>query len=196
MSTIFVGGSRSVSRLSGEAMDRLQNIVRNGFDVVVGDANGADKAVQKHLLDWQYAKVTVFCSSGRCRNNLGQWPIRSVEAPASGKGFQFYAAKDREMAREADFGLMLWDGKSPGTVLNVLRLIRAGKKAVLLDTKERNTITFKAETDWQRFLSRCDPTLRAGLRDRATPDEWRAAEPPSQAGLFDTTRAVPAPDEG
>jgi adenine-specific DNA-methyltransferase len=195
MSVIFVGGSRSVTRLSGEARDRLQTIVRNGFDVVVGDANGADKAVQKHLVDWEYGNVTVFCSSGRCRNNLGQWPVRSVDAPASGKGFQFYAAKDREMAREADFGLMLWDGKSPGTVLNVLRLIRAGKKAVLLNTKEKNAITFKAESDWERFLSRCDPTLTADLRERATPEEWRPVEPPAQAGLFETGRAVPAPDE-
>jgi hypothetical protein len=26
-------------------------------------------------------------------------------------------------AREADFGLMIWDGKSAGTILNILRLL-------------------------------------------------------------------------
>lgn len=195
MSTVFVGGSRRVSRLSAEAKERLNNVVGSGFNVIVGDANGADKAVQKHLMDSAYDKVTVFCSGSRCRNNLGNWPTRNIEAPKSAKGFQFYATKDREMAREADFGLMLWDGKSAGTVLNVLRLIGAGKKAVLLNTKEKSTTTFKAAADWEAFLARCDGTLRADLRDRATSDEWHLSEPPPQAGLFDAKPASPGNGE-
>lgn len=194
MTTVFVGGSRRVSRLSAEAKERLNNVVGSGFNVIVGDANGADKAVQKHLADSAYEKVTVFCSGGRCRNNLGNWPTRNIEAPISAKGFQFYAAKDREMAREADFGLMLWDGKSAGTVLNVLRLIGAGNKVVLLNTKEKRTTTFETAADWEAFLSRCDGALKNDLRLRATPDEWRLSEPPLQAGLFDTRPA--SPDSG
>ncbi len=191
MSKVFVGGSRRVSRLSAEAKERLNNVVGSGFDVIVGDANGADKALQKHLMDSAYEKVTVFCSGSRCRNNLGNWSTRNVDPPKSAKGFQFYAAKDREMAREADFGLMLWDGKSAGTVLNVLRLIGAGKKAVLLNTKEKSTTTFKAAADWELFLSRCDAALKNDLRDRATPDEWRLSEPQQQTNLFHAQLASP-----
>lgn len=186
MTIVFVGGSRHVPRLPDNARERLNTIIGNGFDVVVGDAAGADKAVQKHLCDAAYGKVTVFCSAGRCRNNLGGWPVRAVPAPASAKGFRFYAAKDREMAREADFGLMIWDGASPGTVLNVLRLLGAGKKAVLLTVPDSRTTTFKTAADWTAFLARCDDGLRRGLRDRATPDEWALSEPLEQAGLFDT----------
>ena len=122
MNTIFIGGSRHVSRLPSEVKKRLDNVVVSGHRVIVGDANGADKAVQKHFHDIHYDKVTVFCSGASPRNNLGTWLTHHVDAPKNAKGFQFYAAKDREMAREADFGLMIWDGKSPGTVLNVLRL--------------------------------------------------------------------------
>ncbi len=44
----------------------------------------------------------MFCSGSAPRNNLGPWVIQQVNAPKSAKGFQFYASKDAEMARDAD----------------------------------------------------------------------------------------------
>lgn len=180
--TIFIGGSRHVSRLPAEIKHRLDNVINSGHRVVVGDANGADKAVQKHLHDALYDKVTVFCSGASSRNNLGHWQTRNIDAPKSSKGFQFYAAKDREMAREADFGLMIWDGKSPGTVLNVLRLVRAGKIAVLFDVPEKRAINIKTLSDWNSFVSHLSNEMLHDLRERATPEEWQSSEQPS---LFD-----------
>src|SRR5215831_18637941 len=49
MNTVFIGGSRHVSRLPSEVKKRLDNVVASGHRVIVGDANGADKAVQKHF---------------------------------------------------------------------------------------------------------------------------------------------------
>jgi probable addiction module antidote protein len=186
MNTIFIGGSRRISHLPAHAKDRLNNVIGSGLNVLVGDANGTDKAVQKYLLESAYRKVTVFCSGGRCRNNLGNWPTRNIQAPKRANGFQFYALKDREMAREADFGLMIWDGKSSGTVLNVLRLIGARKKAVLLNAPEKSAISFKTPADWTAFLAQCTAELRHDLRERATPEEWRLCESPEQANFLDT----------
>jgi probable addiction module antidote protein len=171
MSSVFVGGSRHISKLPPDAKKRLQTIVQNGIDVLVGDANGADKAVQKFMVDAAYDNVTVFCSGERPRNNLGNWKIQSV-MPAQSKGFQFYAAKDREMAINADYGFMIWDGKSPGTALNVLRLIRAGKKADLLNVPQKDTIKFRLLSDWEQFISASDWKFVSDLRERATPEEW------------------------
>lgn len=196
MNTVFVGGSRHVSRLPPQVKERLNNIIEGGHRVVVGDANGADKAVQKHLVDADYDAVTVFCSGPSPRNNLGDWKIHSVVPPKSVKGFQFYAAKDREMAREADFGLMIWDGKSPGTVLNVLRLVQAGKKAVLINLPENQGTTFKSSMEWRDFLAACSPEFRADLRDRALPNEWAIAEPVVQSDFFAIDRALPISDKG
>ena len=95
------------------------------------------------------------------------------------------------MAREADFGLMIWDGKSAGTVLNVLRLIAAGKKAVLLNAPEKTAIYFKTPDDWKAFLAQCSVELREHLRERATPDEWRLCEFPQQSNFLDTLNAEP-----
>lgn len=192
MSTVFIGGSRQISRLSTQAKDRLDNIVSSQFKVIVGDANGADKAVQKYLHDLLYENVVVFCSGERCRNNLGGWKTHNVKASKNLKGFEFYAAKDREMAREADFGLMIWDGKSAGTALNVLRLIRAGKKAVLLDAPNKQTINFKTSTDWDRFISRCSRDLIDDLRKRATTEEWSPHRNPLQPSFLDAPEVAGA----
>lgn len=190
MNTVFIGGSRHVSRLPSHAKERLNNVIESGFPILVGDANGADKAVQKHLFAAHYEQVTVFCSGDTCRNNLGQWKTNHVRTSKDVKGFQFYAAKDREMARDADFGLMIWDGKSAGTVLNVLRLVRAGKKAVLINAPEKTAITFKGADDWDAFLSQCSIELHRDLKERAMPEEWGPFGP-RQASLVETLSEEP-----
>ncbi len=58
MNTIFIGGSRHISRLPSEIKDRLNKVIDNQHCVLVGDANGADKAVQKHFADASYDKVS------------------------------------------------------------------------------------------------------------------------------------------
>jgi probable addiction module antidote protein len=197
MSTVFVGGSRHVSRLSREARERLRNVTDLKAQILVGDANGADKAVQKLLHDDGYPHVTVYCSGHQCRNNLGGWPTESIEASPGAKGFDFYAAKDRVMARNADYGLMIWDGKSPGTVLNILRLVQLGKKALLLNVPENATVTFKSPIDWERFITQANPTLRSDLGKRATADEMVALQMPLQTSFLDRPDApAEAPGAG
>lgn len=182
MSTVFIGGSRHVSQLPDEVRTRLYNVICRGHSVVVGDAPGVDKAVRAYFLDAAYDKVTVFCSGRRVRNNMGQWAVRKIDAPKHLKGFHFYAVKDREMAREADFGLMIWDGRSIGTVLNVLRLVGAGKIAVLFNVPERYAINIKTPSDWGVFLRRCSAPFRRQLLERAMPEEWRCTR---QVDLID-----------
>jgi probable addiction module antidote protein len=194
MNTIFIGGSRYVTRLPVEVKKRLDNVIGSGHRVIVGDANGADKAVQKHLHDAGYGAVTVFCSGDTARNNLGGWQIRAVHVPRNLKGFQFYAAKDREMAAEADFGLMIWDGRSAGTALNVLRLVGAGKIAVLFNVQEKRVVNFKAAADWDAFLGECGPELLTDLKARATPEEWMNARLPEQASFLDKSDTAEATD--
>jgi probable addiction module antidote protein len=184
MSTVFIGGSRHVSRLPSEVKKRLDNVVSSGHQVIVGDANGADKAVQKHFMDAHYDKVIVFCSGDTPRNNLGSWKTHHVDAPKSAKGFQFYAAKDREMARKADFGLMIWDGKSPGTILNILRLVRAGKISVLFNVPENAAHNIKSAAQWEAFLAQCSAQLQTDLKERAMPEEWESGRSELQSSLL------------
>lgn len=183
MNTIFIGGSRQISRLPAEIMDRLKKVMASQHCVLVGDANGADKAVQKFFAEAAYGNVTVFCTGEKFRNNLGRWPTNHVEPPKGAKGFQFYAAKDREMAARADFGLMIWDGKSPGTLLNVFRLAKAGKISVLYNAPEKKSFNI-APSSWDSFLAHCSDDLRRDLEARATPEEWGTNRASDQNELF------------
>jgi hypothetical protein len=40
------------------------------------------------------------------------------------KDFAYYAAKDLAMAQDAKCGVMLWDGRSKGTLNNIQNLLR------------------------------------------------------------------------
>ncbi|MBQ1499615.1 MAG: putative addiction module antidote protein [Sphingomonas sp.] len=192
MTNVFIGGSRQVSRLPANIKERLNTIIEKGHRVFVGDANGADKAVQKHFADAHYEQVTVFCSGPTPRNNVGHWPTHNVTPPKGVKGFQFYAAKDREMAREADFGLMIWDGKSAGTVLNVLRLVKDDKIAVLVNVPEKATLNIKSADAWRDFMQNLSAEMRDDLRERATADEWAFSVPSPQLG-FSLDAELPEP---
>lgn len=184
--TVFIGGSRHAARLPPIVLGRLDNVIRNRHPVVIGDANGADKAVQAYLNGAGYDLVTVFCSGDRPRNNVGAWPVRAIVPPSDAQGFQYYAAKDRAMAHAAEFGLMIWDGKSPGTLLNVLRLTAAGKISVLVEVPEARAVSIKTRDHWDIFLRNVPRPLLHDLRKRATPDEERLLEPARQPDFFST----------
>jgi hypothetical protein len=112
MVSVFIAGSRAVSRLNSEVTDRLDNIMEQEFRVFIGDANGADKAVQRYLASRDYPKVVVHCMEV-CRNNIGGWPTRPHSAESgSRRDRHYYAIKDLAMAQEASCGFMLWDGES------------------------------------------------------------------------------------
>jgi hypothetical protein len=155
-STIFVAGSRQISRLPAEVKARLDTMIEKGFQILVGDANGADKAVQRYFADKAYPNVLVHCMKDHCRNNIGNWPTRQVTAPRGAKGFDYYSLKDRAMAEAAEYGLMLWDGKSKGTVNNVVNLSRDHKPVVVYVAPSRQFRTIKTFNDLKALLAQGD----------------------------------------
>jgi hypothetical protein len=160
MTKVFIGGSRRITRLDTDVKQRIDRIIEKRLPVIVGDANGADKAVQDYLRSKSYEQVEVFCSGDECRNNAGHWPVRRVPVSGKEKGFDFYATKDRAMADEASVGLMLWDRKSAGTLMNILRLIRQDKKVAVYVSPDRAFLEVKAESDWNAIVTGCPAELR------------------------------------
>lgn len=131
MTSVFVAGSRDVSRLNSQIRERLDNIMKQNFTILVGDANGADKAVQRYLAKCHYRKVEIYCMEV-CRNNVGEWPTRLHAAePGSRRDRHYYGIKDLAMARDASCGFMLWDGASRGTLTNIVNLLSVRKKTLL-----------------------------------------------------------------
>lgn len=137
MTTVFIAGSISIKRLDASVKDRIDTIVASEFDVVVGDAKGVDSMVQAHLLEAGAKNVRIYCTGKRPRNNLGGWPVETVTSKASPGTREYYTAKDLRMAENADFGLMIWDRKSQGTLSNVLELNRRSKRSVVFIAPEK-----------------------------------------------------------
>ena len=154
MTKVFIGGSRGIQKLDVEVRQRLDEIIRKQLFVLIGDSNGADKAVQSYLHERGYNRVEVFCTGGHCRNNVGNWKVTTVAAPSARKDFEFYEAKDRKMTEESSVGLMLWDGKSKGTLSNVHRLLDSSKKVVVWIAPEKKFETLANVDDWHHFAAR------------------------------------------
>src|SRR3984957_2074083 len=182
MMKVFIGGSRKVSVLSSEVHQRLDEILAKNLSIVIGDAPGVDKSVQQYLHARGYRDVEVFCSGTRWRNNVGQWRTRQAAVNSSRRDFDFYATKDIQMAQEASFGLMIWDGESAGTLMNVLRLIKQNKKAIILEVPKRTSHELKSESEWKDFFSACSEEVRRKIEKLSASESQVAA--PVQASLL------------
>lgn len=134
---VFIAGPRTISRLEPELLKHLDTLIDNGYTILIGDSIGIDKVVQEYLAARQYKKVKIYASNGIARVNIGGWDVMKIKVPADKKGFAFYAAKDLTMADEADYGIMVWNGSSKGTLNNFLNMARLGKKVLVYYTPDR-----------------------------------------------------------
>jgi hypothetical protein len=153
MSKVFIGGSRSIAKLPSSVAARIDRIIEGGLTVLVGDAYGADRCVQRYLAKERYGQVFVFHTSERCRNNLGMWQTRSIPASPDLRGVEFYAVKDSAMTEEADYGLMLWDGVSRGTLNNIRNLLHRGKPVVVFLSYDQSFHTIRCTENLATLLS-------------------------------------------
>lgn len=183
MRKVFIGGSRQLTDLSEDLRQRLDSILQRKLTVLIGDADGADKAVQLYLHRLGYRNVQVFCVGDRCRNNVGGWETRAVPPPSRAKNLDYFAAKDRQMAREADAGLMLWDGRSAGTLLNAVRLVASGKQTVIYEAPTQRFLEIVSQSELESLLDACSPLLRKKIESQLHA-ERKHTEAGSQAQLL------------
>jgi len=159
MQSVFVAGSRTLSKLNEQVRTRLDNIVKQNFTVLVGDANGADKAVQRYLADQDYKHVVVYCMDV-CRNNVGNWRTRAHNTESSRRhDRQYYGIKDLAMAKDAECGFMIWDGVSKGTLTNVVNLLKTKKRVLLYSAPQKDFFTIRTREDLDHAL------MASGIQD-------------------------------
>ncbi|AKL94972.1 hypothetical protein CACET_c15230 [Clostridium aceticum] len=168
---IFIGGPRAISRLNQDIKERLNNIFRDNYTVLVGDANGIDKAIQKHCYESNYYNVNVYATNGKARNNIGNWEVVKVMVSSSTKDFEYYSAKDKEMAKVADYGFMIWNGKSKGTLNNLINLASYNKKALVYFTPNRKFYTIKNISEIETFVGSCDEITKKNFSNLSKQNE-------------------------
>jgi hypothetical protein len=152
MQAVFVAGSRALSKLNTQVKTRLDNVVKQNLTVLVGDANGADKAVQRYLAEREYQHVIVYCMDV-CRNNVGNWPTHPHATDAAQRRDRhYYGIKDLAMSKDASCGFMIWDGISKGTLTNVVNLLKTQKKILLYSAPRKSFFTVGTRQDLNHAL--------------------------------------------
>lgn len=62
------------------------------------------------------------------------------------------------MTHQADCGFMIWDPKSRGTLLNIMRLLESGKPTVVYFAPTHKCSTIRTRTDLNGLLEHCSPS--------------------------------------
>jgi hypothetical protein len=184
MTKVFIGGSRRIGRLNSEIRQRLDNIIAQSFTVLVGDASGVDKAVQKHFADNHYGNVIVFCAGNSCRNNIGAWETKHINISRSTKDYRFYMAKDIEMAKEADYGFMIWDAESSGTLSNILELLEMGKKALVYMGPNKEFVKLQGVESLRGIIQACADDAVKNFDTKFNLSRRLQPEAPHQVQMF------------
>ncbi|PHS38997.1 MAG: hypothetical protein COA91_06620 [Robiginitomaculum sp.] len=154
MATIFIAGSIRIKNLDIQVKNRIDNIISSNNKIVVGDAKGADTSIQTYLHENDFSNVVVYCSGDQPRNNIGGWPVCIIHPNASAGSRAYFTAKDLKMSVDADFGLMVWDAKSTGTLSNVIELLKQDKKSVVFINKIKEFRKITTVSDL-RELTKC-----------------------------------------
>jgi len=177
---VFIAGSRRINRLNNKVISRLDNILQNRYEILVGDANGADRLVQEYANDKRYEKVTVYCVNSTCRNNIGNWHTFSISFSSKKKDFSYYASKDEAMARDADYGFMIWDGRSKGTLRSLERLVSLNKKLLLYHSPSERFFNVHSKDNLSEVLSQLRVFLPSQSIDSSTKLHNRNENPQHQ----------------
>ncbi len=150
---VFISGSLSIRQLPLLVKERLCVIIDHELPVVIGDAPGADAAVQRFLADCGVRHVTVFCGGPNPRHNIGAWPVRQVRTNAPSGTRAFHSAKDREMSGLAGAGFVIWDGASPGSRANILHLCQRGRYVLVFLRAEDCFVALSTDAERMAFLA-------------------------------------------
>lgn len=152
MKNIFVSGSINIKKLDSKVIERLKNIITSNLRVIVGDASGVDSSIQEYLKSNEVRSVIVYCSGDKPRNNIGHWDTKKVETFYKPGTRQFFTVKDKAMAADCDYGFMIWDGSSTGTLSNAIELVERNKVAVVYVSKAKQFLNIKNIQDIETLI--------------------------------------------
>lgn len=153
MHKVFISGSMRIKNINHDVLRRIDNIVDSGFQVLVGDADGVDASIQSYLVAKEAKSVLVYCAGDQPRNNVGNWNTQNIQTNYSPGTRAYFTAKDLEMANDCDYGLMIWDAKSTGTLSNAIELLKRHKSSLVFVNKEKTFIKVKTVTDLESLIS-------------------------------------------
>ena len=157
MTQVFISGSMRIKHLDESVLSRINNILDKEYGVIIGDANGVDSSIQEYLNQKNAKSVRVYCTGSRPRNNIGNWKTRNISTTSRPGTRAYFTAKDLEMANDCDYGLMIWDTKSTGTLSNAIELLSRHKKSLVYINKAKEFLTVSDVKDLEKLIQYMAP---------------------------------------
>lgn len=158
--TVFVSGSsKTQDESSGyyrkdlpkDIQKQLDDYMRKGNRIIVGDAPGIDRQVQDYLNSKKYQNVEVYGPGKEVRYTANsKWKTNPIDDPDHETGSkEWLAKKDIAMTEAADEGLaIVLDEGAKATRKNVQRLSEGGKGVRVYSLNKDGNDTW--EDDWDR----------------------------------------------
>lgn len=184
MKHIFISGSMRIKNINKLVIDRIENIIREEFTILVGDADGVDASIQQILAKKSYRNVKVYCTGNYPRNNIGKWELITVKTGHKPKSRLYFTAKDIEMAKHCDYGLMVWDSKSTGTLSNVYELFKSNKTSIVFVNKLRKFFNVSNFEDFEYLVSIMSDTALEKANNKIKLKEKLISNKNKQLSLF------------
>ena len=130
MSTVFISGSISIKKLPKPVEKSLQNIIEQGMEILVGDADGVDTLVQRYCESQGYHnKVTVYSIDEIPRFKINGFKSKFISHNSDSKQQrELQTFKDKAMTTDSTYSFVIWNGKSKGSYANIIRAIKNNKR--------------------------------------------------------------------
>lgn len=164
--TTFVSGSSKTQtkespyyrkKLPKQVRSQIDERMKRGDRIIVGEAPGVDRQVQDYLKRKGYKNVEVYTSAKDPRYLANKkWKVQNVDASKYDEGSkEWLAEKDKAMTKAADEGIavVLDQGGAKATRANIDRLVDKNKDVNVYELSERGK---KADSyvgnqsDWKR----------------------------------------------
>jgi hypothetical protein len=136
---IFISGSISIKKLDIDVLQKLDFIINKKYKILLGDAKGIDLLVQQYLYSCNYNNVIIY-STGNPRNNLFNWDNKKIFSNKFQGTIEFFTVKDIELTKDCNYGFVIWDEKSKGSLNNIKRLKEFNKKVLIYLNKQKKFI--------------------------------------------------------
>ena len=172
--TVFVSGSSKTQfedsgyyrkDLPKDVRKKINEYIKNGDKIIVGDAPGIDRQVQDYLKKKRYKNVEVYGPGNKqVRYSANKkWKTKLIDAPEFEENSpEWLAKKDKAMTKVATKGLsIVLDDGSMATKRNVARLLSQHKNVDVYElNKEYNKDHFVDEQYIQNMLNMLDQVDR------------------------------------
>jgi hypothetical protein len=149
---LVLAGSRKLAFIPEPVISMLQDHMEAGDTFFIGDAPGVDTTFQQFMVGNYYESVEIFSSAGYVRNNIGKWQEHQIETTLKSKSNALHAFKDREMCKLADFGIMIWDQESAGTLSNAIDLLEQEKTCLIYNAVDQEFVRFETVESLNKWL--------------------------------------------